>query len=58
MICWSGLLACAQAADYLHSDNLVARLNLPSMQWAVQHKVDIYAQAICGLLQLVPDPEK
>ncbi|MBA1264514.1 DUF4351 domain-containing protein [Stutzerimonas stutzeri] len=52
------LLACTPAADYLHSDNLVARLNLPNMHWAARHKVDIYDQAIRGLLKLEPDPEK
>lgn len=52
------LLATTPAADHLHSDNLVARLNLPNMHWPVERKVEIYAQAIRGLLQLEPDPEK
>jgi len=52
------LLARIPAANHLDSDNLVARLNLPNMQWSAHHKVDIYAQAIRGLLELEPDPEK
>lgn len=52
------LLASTPAVDYLDSDNLVARLNLPNMHWPPQRKVEIYAQAIRGLLQLEPDPEK
>ncbi|MBE7374219.1 DUF4351 domain-containing protein [Pseudomonas lopnurensis] len=52
------LLAETPAEDHLSSDNLVARLNLPNMQWPAERKVEIYAQAIRGLLQLEPDPEK
>jgi flagellar biosynthesis/type III secretory pathway protein FliH len=44
--------------DYWESDNLVARLNLPNMQWSPAQKVRVYAQAIKGLLSLEPDPEK
>ena len=55
-------LACAlaeiPARKYLGSDNLVARLNLPNMAYAPQEKVDVYAQAVRGLLQLEPHPEK
>ena len=46
------------ARQYLGSDNLVARLNLPNMAYAPQEKVDVYAQAVRGLLQLEPHPEK
>lgn len=52
------VLAATPAARYLDSDNLVARLNLPNMQWAPEHKVEIYAKAIQGLLTLEPNIEK
>lgn len=51
-------LAKLDASQYLHSDNLVARLNLPNMRWSEKQKVDIYASAVSGLLTLEPDPEK
>ena len=55
-------IACAlkqiPARDYLHSSNLVARLNLPNMAYAPQDKLLVYAQAIRGLLQLEPSPDK
>jgi len=51
-------LALTPAEEYWHSDNLVARLNLPNMQWSQEQKVDVYAQAIRGLLQLEPDMER
>lgn len=50
-------LAKLDASRYLHSDNLVARLNLPNMRWSQEQKVDIYASAVNGLLTLEPDPE-
>lgn len=52
------LLAATPAQEHLHSDKLVARLNLPNMYWPAERKIEIYAQAIRGLLQLEPDPEK
>jgi hypothetical protein len=55
-------LACAlaqiPARDYLASDNLVARLNLPNMAYPPEDKVEVYAQAVRGLLALEPHPEK
>ena len=51
-------LAELDANDYLNSQNLVARLNLPNMRWEPEQKVDIYAQAIRGLFELEPDPEQ
>jgi hypothetical protein len=55
-------IACAlkqiPARDHLHSTNLVARLNLPNMAYAPEDKLLIYAQAIRGLVQLEPSPEK
>ncbi len=57
-----GYMACAlkqiSARDHLHSSNLVARLNLPNMAYAPEDKLLIYAQAIRGLVQLEPSPEK
>ncbi|MGM0984782.1 MAG: DUF4351 domain-containing protein [Pseudomonadota bacterium] len=52
------VLAATPAERYLDSNNLVARLNLPNMQWAPEHKVEIYAEAIKGLLTLEPNIEK
>jgi hypothetical protein len=40
------------------SDNIVARLNLPNMRYAPARKVEVYALACRGLLELEPDPEK
>ncbi|WPL14988.1 hypothetical protein [Thiorhodovibrio litoralis] len=55
-------LACAlfglQARDYFDSPNLVARLNLPNMQYAPEEKVEVYAQAVRGLRTLEPDRER
>ena len=55
-------IACAlkqiPARDHLHSSNLVARLNLPNMAYAPQDKLLVYAQAMRGLLELEPAPEK
>ena len=39
-------------------DNLVARLNLPNMQCTDEQKIEVYAQAIKGLLALEPDWDK
>ena len=38
------------ARDYLHSRNLVARLNLPNMAYAPPDKLEVYAQAVRGLV--------
>lgn len=46
------------ASQFLESTNLVARLNLPNMQWQQTEKIEIYAKAIQGLLTLEPNPEK
>ncbi len=43
---------------WLTSPNLVARLNLPNMRWPADQKVEVYAHAVSGLLELEPDPEK
>ena len=55
-------LACELATiayeRYRNSDNIVARLNLPNMRYAPQHRVDAYAHAVRGLASLEADPEK
>ncbi|NEV65162.1 DUF4351 domain-containing protein [Thiorhodococcus minor] len=47
-----------RARDYFDSPNLVARLNLPNMAYAPEEKLEVYAQAVRGLLTLEPDPER
>ena len=54
----SCVLSETPAEAYLESDNLVARLNLPNMRWSRDRKIEIYAQAVRGLLNLEPDIEK
>lgn len=51
-------LATIAYEHFRDSDNLVARLNLPNMRYAPQHKVDAYAHAVRGLASLEDDPEK
>jgi hypothetical protein len=55
-------LACELATiayeRYRESENIVARLNLPNMRYAPEHKVDAYAHAVRGLASLEDDPEK
>ncbi|MGP9767757.1 DUF4351 domain-containing protein [Halomonas sp. AOP13-D3-9] len=51
-------LSSLPAAQFLNSQNIVARLNLPNMQWAKKDKVEVYASAIKGLLSLEPNVEK
>ena len=41
-----------------HSDNLVARLNLPNMRYPADHKKEVFDQAYHGLLALEPDRVK
>ena len=41
-----------------HSDNLVARVNLPNMRSAEHRRVEVYAQAVRGLLALEPDSDR
>ncbi len=52
------VLADTPADDWLDSANLVARLNLPNMHWPRDKKIEVYAQAIRGLLTLEPEIEK
>ena len=46
------------AERWQHSDNLVARVNLPNMQGSEHRKVEVYAEAIRGLLELERDGHK
>jgi len=39
-------------------ERLVARLNLPNMQYAPEEKVEVYANAVRGLRTLEPDRER
>ena len=55
LACELGTLDCE---DYLESDNIVARLNLPSMRYVPDRKLAVYAAAVRGLVELEPDPEK
>jgi len=41
---------------YQHSDNIVARLNLPNMKYESADKIHVYAQALRGLVTLESDP--
>ncbi len=55
-------LACKLKAipyeSWQHSDNLVARLNLPNMHIPAGHEINVYHQAIQGLKKLEPDRDK
>jgi hypothetical protein len=46
------------AREHFESPNLVARLNLPSMAYGREEKLEVYAQAMRGLTTLEPDPER
>ena len=46
------------AERWQESDNLVARVNLPNMHSPENRKVEVYAQAVRGLLALEPDADK
>jgi len=43
---------------WLESSNLVARLNLPSMHWPLERKLEVYASAVRALQTLEPDLDK
>ena len=53
---WFDYITCAlgdmPAGDWLDSNNLVARLNLPNMRVPADGRVDVYASAVRGLLDL------
>ncbi len=46
------------AERYMTSTNIVARLNLPNMAFSHEHKIDVYAKAREGLVELESNPEK
>ena len=46
------------AEHWQDSDNLVARVNLPNMRSPARRRVEVYAAAVSGLLELEPDPDK
>ena len=49
-------LAEMPAESWRHSGNLVARVNLPNMRSPKRRRVEVYADAVSGLLELEPDP--
>ena len=51
-------LARLDAELWLESSNLVARLNLPNMDWPPERKLEIYASAVRGLQEMEPDLDK
>ena len=51
-------LADLPAEEWMESDNLVARVNLPNMRFPPGARVEVYAQAVRGLLELEPDAER
>ena len=55
-------LACAlgdmAAERWMASDNVVARINLPNMRSPGDRRVDVYADAMRGLLDLEADPDR
>ncbi|SJM89281.1 DUF4351 domain-containing protein [Crenothrix polyspora] len=46
------------ASDYKDSSNIIARLNLPNMNYPKQERLQIYLAAQLGLLQMEPNPNK
>ena len=54
--CLSFSLAAMPAQAHFDSTNLVARLNLPNMAFDATEKLEVYAQAVRGLMQLERDP--
>ena len=51
-------LADLPAERWMDSDNVVARVNLPNMRYPAERRVDVYAAAMRGLLELEADPER
>jgi hypothetical protein len=47
-----------EALDYIDSDNLVIRLNLPNMAYPASARLDVYAAALAGLATLENDPNR
>ena len=46
------------ARDWLNSNNLVARVNLPNMRLPAGGRLEAYASAVRGLLDLEQDPNR
>ena len=46
------------AKDHINSTNMAARLNLPNMKYPHKSRIEVYAQAREGLLDLEINPEK
>ncbi len=46
------------AERHMESENIVARLNLPNMAYPPEHRIDVYADAREGLIELEQNPEK
>ena len=44
--------------EHRESSNIVARLNLPNMNYQPEERVAVYAAAVRGLTRLEPDPER
>ena len=51
-------LSAIPAEDYLESNNIVARLNLPNMRYDHERRIEIYAAAVNGLITLEKDERK
>jgi hypothetical protein len=51
-------LARRSAEQYLDSDNIVARLNLPNMRYTKSQRLAVYHQALEGLQDLEPNSHK
>ena len=43
---------------YMDSDNIVARVNLPNMAYDRERRLEVYAKAREGLVELEPDPNR
>lgn len=46
------------AVEYYQSDNIVARMNLPLMNYLPNQKLEVFHHAIQGLITLESDPDK
>ena len=51
-------LAGMPADSWLDSDNVVARVNLPNMRSPRERRIEVYGEAVRGLLDLEPDPRR
>lgn len=51
-------LGCLPVDQYLHSTNIVARLNLPNMDYPSERRIEVYASAQDGLVELEPSTDR